>query len=159
MPIDAWTSKEPTPDFQPDFACKYSYFGSHMICAKLMGIRARLRICLLQIPSQRSGSPRARSDCSADCDFLIDIGFGKNCPQETRDFWRKEIQANYQGDDGRKRARMAAINLRDRDGLHGRLFDVRCPVMWLHVSLSERPSHWLAMTYLNVVACDRFHRR
>ena len=27
---------------------------------------------------------------------------------------------------------MAAINLRDRDGLHSRLFDVRCPVMWLH---------------------------
>ena len=27
---------------------------------------------------------------------------------------------------------MAAINLRDRDGLHGRLFDVRCPVLWLH---------------------------
>jgi hypothetical protein len=68
------------------------------------------------------------------CDFLIDIGFGKNCPSETRDFWRKTIQANYQGDDGRRRARMAAINLRERDGLHGRLFDVRCPVMWLHVS-------------------------
>lgn len=29
---------------------------------------------------------------------------------------------------------MAAINLRERDGLHGRLFDVTCPVMWLHVS-------------------------
>ena len=27
---------------------------------------------------------------------------------------------------------MAAINLRERDGLHGRLFDVRCPVLWLH---------------------------
>ena len=27
---------------------------------------------------------------------------------------------------------MAAINLRDRDGLHSRLFDVRCPVLWLH---------------------------
>ena len=27
---------------------------------------------------------------------------------------------------------MAAINLRERDGLHGRLFDVKCPVMWLH---------------------------
>lgn len=27
---------------------------------------------------------------------------------------------------------MAAINLRDRDGLPGRLFDVRCPVMWHH---------------------------
>ena len=66
------------------------------------------------------------------CDFLIDIGFGKNCPQSTRDFWVKTIKSNYQGDDGRRRARMAAINLRERDGLHGRLFDVRCPVMWLH---------------------------
>ena len=27
---------------------------------------------------------------------------------------------------------MAAINLRERDGLHSRLFDVRCPVLWLH---------------------------
>ena len=47
----------------------------------------------------------------------------------------KTIKSNYQGDDGRRRARMAAINLRERDGLLGRLFDVRCPVMWLHVSL------------------------
>lgn len=69
------------------------------------------------------------------CNFLIDIGFGKDCDKETRDFWVKEIKANYQGDDGRRRARMAAINLRERDGLHGRLFDVRCPVLWLHVSL------------------------
>jgi len=86
-PIDQWTSKTATPDFQPDLAY---------------------------------------------CDFLIDIGFGKGCPQETREFWRKTIQANYRGDDGRRRARMAAINLRERDGLHGRLFDIRCPVMWLH---------------------------
>jgi len=27
---------------------------------------------------------------------------------------------------------MAAINLRERDGLHGRLPDVKCPVLWLH---------------------------
>jgi len=86
-PIDKWTTKTPTPDFQPDL--EY-------------------------------------------CDFLIDIGFGKDCPAETRDYWRQTIQANYRGDDGRRRARMAAINLRERDGLHGRLFDVRCPVMWLH---------------------------
>ena len=66
------------------------------------------------------------------CNFLIDIGFGKNCLQSTRDYWIKTIKSNYQGDDGRRRARMAAINLRERDGLHGRLFDVRCPVMWLH---------------------------
>ncbi|KAL2005175.1 hypothetical protein VTN00DRAFT_3025 [Thermoascus crustaceus] len=66
------------------------------------------------------------------CDFLIDIGFNKDCPQEVREYWRKTIKENYRGDDGRRRIRMAAINLRDRDGLHERLFDVRCPVMWLH---------------------------
>lgn len=68
----------------------------------------------------------------ANADFLIDIGFGKNVSSEDREFWRKEIKHHYSGDDGRRRARMAAINLRDRDGLHGRLFDVRCPVLWLH---------------------------
>jgi len=66
------------------------------------------------------------------CNFLIDIGFGKNCESNVRDFWKKTIKSNYQGDEGRKRARMAAINLRERDGLHGRLFDIKCPVMWLH---------------------------
>ena len=70
------------------------------------------------------------------CNFLIDIGSGKKCDSSVRDFWLKTIKANYQGDDGRRRARMAAINLRDRDGLHARLFDVRCPVMWLYVSES-----------------------
>jgi len=65
-------------------------------------------------------------------DFLIDIGFGKSVADKDRDYWRKEIAHHYAGDDGRRRARMAAINLRDRDGLHGRLFDVKCPVLWLH---------------------------
>ncbi|KAK5119385.1 hypothetical protein LTR85_007741 [Meristemomyces frigidus] len=65
--------------------------------------------------------------------FLIDIGFGKKeCPKEARDYWVKEIKANYQGDEGRRRLRMAAINLSERDGLHSRLWDVRCPVLWLH---------------------------
>ena len=70
------------------------------------------------------------------CNFLIDIGFGKNCPSSVREFWTKTMKANYAGDAGRRRARMAAINLKERDGLHSRLFDVRCPVMWLHVSIS-----------------------
>ncbi|KAL8851666.1 MAG: hypothetical protein Q9221_003397 [Calogaya cf. arnoldii] len=85
--IDAWTSKTPTPDFEPE---------------------------------------------DEFCNFLIDIGFGKECDKSLRDFWVKTIKSNYRGDDGRRRARMAAINLRERDGLHGRLFDVQCPVMWLH---------------------------
>lgn len=66
--------------------------------------------------------------------LLVDFGLGKDVPKETRDMWVKLIQDSYAGDDGRKRARMAAVNLRDRDGLHGRLFDVRCPVLWMHVS-------------------------
>lgn len=66
------------------------------------------------------------------CDFLIDSGFGKDIALDERDFWRAAVKKNWGGDEGRKRARMSAINLRDRDGLHGRLFDVRCPVIRLH---------------------------
>lgn len=87
--IDAFTSNEPTPDFEPPLAY---------------------------------------------CDMLVNTGFGEDCPTETREYWRKTIRENYHGDDGRRRIRMSAINLRDRDGLHARLFDVRCPVLWLHVS-------------------------
>ncbi|KAI7687762.1 hypothetical protein KC353_g20101, partial [Hortaea werneckii] len=66
------------------------------------------------------------------CNFLIDTGFGKDCAEEARRYWINEIKANYRGDEGRRRMRMAAINLKERDGLHSRLFDVRCPVLWLH---------------------------
>ncbi|KAF2190657.1 alpha/beta hydrolase fold family protein [Zopfia rhizophila CBS 207.26] len=66
------------------------------------------------------------------CNLLINIGFGENCSKAVRELWVKTIKSNYQGDDGRRRARMAAINLRDRDGLHSRLWDVKCPVLWLH---------------------------
>ncbi|GAB1736058.1 hypothetical protein NU219Hw_g6110t1 [Hortaea werneckii] len=66
------------------------------------------------------------------CNFLIDTGFGKDCAEEARRYWINEIKANYKGDEGRRRLRMAAINLKERDGLHSRLFDVRCPVLWLH---------------------------
>ena len=86
-------------------------------------------------PINRWTTNKTTTDFEPDddfCNFLIDIGFGKNCDKSVRDFWTKTIKSNYQGDEGRRRARMAAINLRERDTLHGRLFDVRCPVMWLH---------------------------
>jgi len=66
------------------------------------------------------------------CHFMNASGFGKDIPTEDGEFWVKAIQRNWGGDDGRRRARMCAINLRDRDGLHGRLFDIRIPVLWLH---------------------------
>lgn len=68
------------------------------------------------------------------CKAVLDRGFGPELSGEAKEFWIRELKRNYSGDDGRKRLRMAAINLRDRDGLHGRLGDVRCPVLWLHVS-------------------------
>ncbi|KMP02222.1 hypothetical protein CISG_06171 [Coccidioides immitis RMSCC 3703] len=66
------------------------------------------------------------------CDFLIDAGFGANCPSEVRAFWSQTLQSKYRGNGGRKRIRMAAVNLRDRDTLHSRLWDIRCPVLWMH---------------------------
>ena len=66
------------------------------------------------------------------CDFIVNVGFGEDAPDSTRKQWHETVKKNYKGDAGRKRMREAAVNLRDRDGLHGRLSNVRCPVLWLH---------------------------
>ena len=66
------------------------------------------------------------------CDALINVGFNE-CSEEVREFWRTTIKSNYRGDNGRRRIRMAAINLAERGGLYQRLSDIHCPVMWLHV--------------------------
>ncbi|MBA7491852.1 2-succinyl-6-hydroxy-2,4-cyclohexadiene-1-carboxylate synthase [subsurface metagenome] len=64
--------------------------------------------------------------------FPIYTGFGQDIDSKTVDFWNKEMIRVYSGDDGRKRLKEVTINLRDRDGLHSRLFEVRCPVLWMH---------------------------
>ncbi len=56
---------------------------------------------------------------------------------EERAFWLAAYRANYAGDAGRHRLRVSTVNLRDRDGLHGRLDEVRCPVLWLHGSADQ----------------------
>lgn len=58
------------------------------------------------------------------------LGFG-NPSVEMSELWTGIIKENYRGNEGRKRMRMAGINLRDRDGLHMRLRDVTCPVLWM----------------------------
>jgi pimeloyl-ACP methyl ester carboxylesterase len=65
-------------------------------------------------------------------DAVLQEGFGEDVPPEERAFWHAEHQRNYAGDAGRARLRISSINLRDRDGLHGRLDGVRCPVLWMH---------------------------
>lgn len=67
-------------------------------------------------------------------EMVFDSGLGPMAMDREWEFWQAKFREHYRGDDGRRRLRMACINARDRDGLHGRLRDVRCPVLWLHVS-------------------------
>jgi pimeloyl-ACP methyl ester carboxylesterase len=65
-------------------------------------------------------------------DAVLKEGLGEDIPPEERTFWHATYKENYTGDTGRKRVRISSINLRDRDGLHGRLDSVRCPVLRMH---------------------------
>ena len=64
-------------------------------------------------------------------DAVLGAGLGEDVPDDERAFWHATYQQNYTGDAGRHRLRVSTINLRDRDGLHGRLDGVRCPVLWM----------------------------
>ena len=64
-------------------------------------------------------------------DAVLAEGLGENVDADARSFWHTEHQGNYTGDAGRQRLRTITVNLRDRDGLHGRLDKVTCPVLWL----------------------------
>jgi len=64
-------------------------------------------------------------------DAVLAEGFGEDVSAEDRAFWHAEHQSHYTGEAGRARLRTSSINLRDRDGLHGRLDSVHCPVLWL----------------------------
>jgi pimeloyl-ACP methyl ester carboxylesterase len=71
-------------------------------------------------------------------DFLMEIGYGKDLGASLRSFWEETIKTTYQGDEGKRRICMAAINLASRDGLYERLPYVKCPVIWLHVSFVQQ---------------------
>lgn len=64
-------------------------------------------------------------------DAVLEAGLGADVGPAERSFWRTTHQQNYAGDAGRQRLRISTVNLRDRDGLHGRLDSVRCPVLWM----------------------------
>jgi pimeloyl-ACP methyl ester carboxylesterase len=65
-------------------------------------------------------------------DAVLKEGLGDAVSPEERAFWHATYQRNYTGDEGRRHVRICSINLRDRDGLHGRLDAVRCPVLRMH---------------------------
>ena len=98
--------------------------------------------------SAKNGQPTPDFAPSKDfASFLMDQGFGPDLEAKLHEFWYGELVKNYSGDEGRKRMRMAGINLRDRDGLHLRAADVVCPVLWLHVS-SPFSFHLSSFRYL-----------
>jgi len=66
------------------------------------------------------------------CSLLANLGVGPVAEPSLVQSMIADTKSHYTGDAGRQRARMCAINLRDRDGLHGRLFDITCPVLWMH---------------------------
>jgi len=66
------------------------------------------------------------------CGLLANLGVGPDADSALVQSLIADTKSHYTGDAGRQRARMCAINLRDRDGLHGRLSDVSCPVLWMH---------------------------
>jgi pimeloyl-ACP methyl ester carboxylesterase len=65
-------------------------------------------------------------------DAVLQEGLGDAVTPDERAFWHATYQQHYVGDAGRRRLRGCTVNLRDRDGLHGRLDGVRCPVLWMH---------------------------
>lgn len=89
------------------------------------------------------------------CNALISIGFNE-CTEETHDFWRSTIKSTYAGEEGRRRLRMAAINLAERGGLHLRLSDVRCPVRWLHVSFASFSGRFILTKAIGDKGCGIF---
>lgn len=77
---------------------------------------------------------------TTDDDFIIDevwcamvgsVGFGEHGTPELVAYWTSVLQDVYKGDEGRRKAKMALMNLLTRDGLLSRLRDVKCPVSWL----------------------------
>lgn len=100
-------------------------------------------------------------------DFVVDdvwrnlvasVGFGSNPSPETLSFWDETLKQVYRGDEGRKKLRIAVVNLFERDGLLLRLRDVKCPVYWLQVS-GKRSERNLDCVHTLTVIRYSGHRR
>ncbi|KAH6884891.1 Alpha/Beta hydrolase protein [Thelonectria olida] len=63
--------------------------------------------------------------------LVASVGFGSTITPELLAFWDETLKNVYQGDEGRKKVRMALACLLERDGLMLRARDVKCPVYWL----------------------------
>lgn len=67
------------------------------------------------------------------CGMVGSVGFGDHGTPEISAYWTSVLKQIYRGEKGRKKARLALLNLITRDGLLLRLEGVQCPVHWLQV--------------------------
>lgn len=83
---------------------------------------------------EKWSSPVPTEDFIVDevwCGMVGSVGFGEHGTPDVVAFWTKVLQDVYRGDEGRRKAKMAVMNLITRDGLLARLRDIKCPVTWL----------------------------
>jgi hypothetical protein len=85
------------------------------------------------------------------CGMVGSLGFGGAVTAEVIEFWNNALKDIYKGDEGRKKVRMAAICLLERDGLLLRLRDVQCPVYWLQVSLERAPLAFSSVSSIRIL--------
>lgn len=63
--------------------------------------------------------------------MVASLGFSGTVGKDVLSFWDQTVKDVYSGENGRKKLRMALINLMERDGLLRRVRDIKCPVYWL----------------------------
>ncbi|KAI2463719.1 putative alpha/beta hydrolase [Annulohypoxylon bovei var. microspora] len=61
---------------------------------------------------------------------VLGLGLGSAATPAAMEFWSESIRRVYEGDQGRRKLRMATINLAERDGLLLRVGDIQCPIHW-----------------------------
>lgn len=89
-------------------------------------------------------SPDAFRLFQPDAKFLEEhvlCHLGPSCSQADQDFWTIVVKKNWCGEDGRKRAHMAAVSLRDHEPLLESLDELKCPILWLQGGASEGAAH------------------
>lgn len=63
---------------------------------------------------------------------ILDASFGSKLDEDAKSTFTASMKKVYSGEAGKKKLRQAVINLRERDGLHGRLSEIKAPVLWIH---------------------------
>ena len=90
-------------------------------------------------------------------DAVLQEGLGDDVSPEERASGTRPTSRTTPATRAAQRLRISSINLRDRDGLHGRLDSVRCPVLCMHGTAD--PVYSVANAEDEIAALRRQRRR